>query len=128
MINDEELKQIFRFLVIGLMNTCIGLGAIYACKYFGQIGDVRSNIIGYVVAVTNSFFWNRRWTFAHTGDMLLAARRFLGLFCVAYLTNLATVMVLIRMLSVDDYLAHSIATIPYTAIFYLGSRFFVFNR
>jgi putative flippase GtrA len=128
MINEEELKQIFRFLAIGLMNTCIGLGVIYACKYFAQIGDVPANMIGYIVAVTNSFFWNRRWTFSHAGNILSAARRFIGLFCVAYLTNLATVMILIEMLHMNNYLAHAIATIPYTVMFYLGSRFFVFTR
>jgi hypothetical protein len=49
-------------------------------------------------------------------------------FCVAYLANLATVMILIGTFAVNSYLAQAIATAPYTALFYLGSRFLVFAR
>lgn len=123
-----ELERIARFLAVGVLNTCVGLGVIYACKYFGGIGDVPANAIGYIVGVVHSFFWNRRWTFAHTGRALPAAARFVGVFLVAYVANLVTAMTAIEMIGIDSYLAHAIAIIPYTALFYLGSRHFVFSR
>lgn len=123
-----ELARIARFLAVGVLNTFVGLGVIYACKYFGQIDDVSANLIGYAVGLTNSFFWNRRWTFAHAGNILPAAARFFGVFLVAYLANLATAMTAIGTFGINSYVAHAIAIVPYTALFYFGSRFFAFAR
>ena len=121
-----ELTRLTRFLAVGVLNTGIGLGVIYACKYFGQINDAPANAIGYCVAIANSFVWNRRWTFAHTGKILPAAGRFFGVFCFAYGANLATALILIGTFGINSYLAHAMGAVPYTVLFYLGSRFFVF--
>lgn len=128
MAGAGEFARIARFLAVGVLNTFVGLGVIYSCKYFGQLSDVSANVVGYVVGVTNSFFWNRRWTFVHSGSIFPAALRFLGVFLAAYLANLATVMILIEAFDVNSYLAQALGTAPYTALFYLGSRFFVFTR
>jgi putative flippase GtrA len=128
MASVGELTRIARFLAVGVLNTIVGLAVIYTCKYFGQMSDVPANAIGYVVALTNSFAWNRRWTFAHMGRILPAATRFFWVFCIAYLANLATVMTVIGAFGVNSYLAHAIGAFPYTVLFYLGSRFFAFAR
>jgi putative flippase GtrA len=127
-VAESELGMLVRFLAVGVLNTVAGLGTIYACKYFLSLGDIPSNMIGYLFGLTNSFFWNRHWTFAQSGDTGRTVCKFLLVFMLAYLFNLATILLLTRTLGVNSYLAHAIATIPYTAIFYLGSRYFVFPR
>lgn len=122
----REIGYVLKFLVVGVLNTLVGLGSIYACKYFFSISDVPANAIGYALGLTNSFLWNRRWTFAQAGRTRITIIRFALVFVVAYATNLATMMVLRGSLGIDAYLAHALATAPYTAIFYLGSRYFVF--
>jgi putative flippase GtrA len=124
----SEYGRVARFLAVGLLNTFVGLATIYSCKWFLGTGDVISNVIGYAVGLTNSFAWNRRWTFAHSGPMLPAAVRFAVVFLFAYFLNLATMLAAIHAFDLNSYLAHAIATVPYTALFYLGSRFFVFVR
>jgi hypothetical protein len=47
---------------------------------------------------------------------------------VAYVANLTTAMIAIGTFGVNSYLAHAISIVPYTVLFYLGSRFFVFVR
>ena len=125
--STTEVKYILRFLSVGVLNTCVGLGSIYACKYFLGMGDVSANMTGYIVGITNSFFWNRKWTFSYAGGIGLAALRFLIVFLVAYAANLTVALALIHALGVNSYIAHAIATIPYTVIFYIGSRYFVFT-
>lgn len=122
-----EIAYVLRFLAVGVLNTCVGLGSIYALKYFLGLGDVPANMIGYLIGLTNSFFWNRRWTFSHSGRIGIAAARFFSVFIAAYAVNLAVALTCIHILAVNSYLAHAIATVPYTVIFYLGSRYFVFN-
>jgi putative flippase GtrA len=115
-------------LTVGILNTIVGLGTIYVCKYFGQISDIPANTIGYIIGVTNSFFWNRNWTFSHEGRMLPAAMRFIAVFFVAYAANLSTALIAIGTFGVNSYLAHAISTVPYTVLFYVGSRYFAFPR
>jgi putative flippase GtrA len=124
----SEYDRVARFLAVGLLNTFVGLATIYSCKWFLGTGDVISNVIGYAVGLTNSFIWNRRWTFAHSGAVLPAAVKFVVVFLGAYFLNLATMLTAIHVFDVNSYLAHAIATVPYTALFYLGSRFLVFVR
>lgn len=128
MSETSEFTRIARFLAVGVLNTLVGLGVIYLCKWLLGMGDVAANVIGYVVGLVNSFAWNRRWTFNHSGAVLPAVLRFLLVFVTAYLLNLATVMTAIHGFGINSYVAHAIGILPYTAFFYLGSRWFVFRR
>jgi len=52
--------------------------------------------------------------------------RFAMVTAVAYVANLATVVLLERVVQVDPYIAQACGLFPYLAVGYLGSRFFVF--
>ena len=122
-----EHTRIARFLAVGVLNTLVGLLAIYLCKLLLGTGDVVSNALGYAVGLANSFAWNRRWTFAHSGAVLPAAARFVIVFLIAYFLNLATVMAAIHLFGVNGYVAQALGIAPYTAFFYVGSRWFAFR-
>ncbi len=124
----SEFTRIARFLAVGVLNTLVGLGVIYLCKWLIGMGDVAANVIGYAIGLANSFAWNRRWTFNHSGAVLPAVLRFLIVFLTAYLLNLATVMAAIHGFGINSYVAQAIGILPYTVFFYLGSRWFVFRR
>jgi putative flippase GtrA len=120
-------RPLGRFLGVGAANTLIGLGVIYACKRLLGFGDVLANVSGYAVGLTIGFMLNRRWTFGHTGNVRVAALRFLAVFGVAYSVNLLCVLLAIRAAGIDDYVSQAIGILPYTAIFYLGSRLYAFR-
>lgn len=127
MTDVAELVRIGRFLAVGVLNTLVGLGTIYLCKWLGGMDDVTANVVGYAVGLANSFAWNRKWTFGHSGAVLPAIARFLLVFLISYLLNLGTVMAAIHWFGVNSYVAHAIGIAPYTAFFYLGSRHFAFK-
>lgn len=120
-------RPLGRFLGVGVANTLIGLGVIYACKRLLGFGDVLANASGYAVGLTIGFMLNRHWTFGHTGNVRVAALRFLAVFGVAYSVNLLCVLLAIRAAGIDDYVSQAIGILPYTAIFYLGSRLYAFR-
>jgi len=120
--------QVLRFLVVGLANTLVGLGAIWLLIGLAGWTDLQANAAGYAVGLCFSFVLNRRWTFAHQGDWRPALWRFLLVFAVAYGANLLAMMALRDGLQVNRYVAHALATVPYTAIFFLGSRLFAFRK
>jgi putative flippase GtrA len=121
------MLELLRFLAVGVANTIVGLGTIYALKWFAGLGDIPANAVGYVVGLMLSFVLNRNWTFSDHGAWVPALMRFLVVFVVAYTANLGMMLQLRDRWHVDSYLAHAIAVVPYTMLFFLGSRLFVFR-
>jgi putative flippase GtrA len=119
-------REFARFLVVGVFNTFVGLGVIYACKWFFHLGDALANAVGYAVGVLVSFTLNSKWTFGFSGDRLPALLRFIAVALIAYAMNLLTVMLLIH-LGVNSYVAQALGIPPYTLTSYFLSKYFVFD-
>lgn len=123
----HRFKRPLRFVIVGVVNTLVGLAIIYGCKYFLAMADVPANVVGYAVGLSVSFVLNSSWTFEYRGPKLAAAGRFLIVFLVSYVVNLATVMGLIHLGGVNSYLAQAAGMPVYTACFYLLSRSYAFR-
>ena len=122
------LIQAFKFVVVGVANTCVGLGVIYALKWGAGMDDVPANLLGYLVGLCVSFTLNRKWTFRFSGEAGGAALRFAFVFLVSYGLNLVSMLALRDMLHVNSYLAHLYSTAPYTLAFFIGSKYYVFRE
>ena len=123
----HKVRIPIKFAVVGIANTLVGLFAIYMCKWLLGFSDTLANISGYIIGLAVSYLLNRGWTFQHSGAALPALARFVLIFALAYLLNLATVLVAIHSFGVNPYLAQAIGIGPYAVLFYLGSRYFAFK-
>ena len=121
-------RQFARFLLVGCANSTIGVFAILLLKWGLAFGDIAANAVGYALGLTVSFLLNRSWTFAHAGPLQSAVARFIVSFAIAYAANLATVLTLIESFQVNSYAAQAIGIVPYTGLFFVLSRGFVFQQ
>jgi putative flippase GtrA len=119
--------SLIKFLLVGVVNTLGGLSTICLLKWLLEANDAAANAGGYFIGLMISFTLNRQWTFGHSGAVMPAAARFVAVFAVAYLANLGTVLTLIQQFGVNGYLAQAIGVLPYTTLFYLGSRYVAFR-
>jgi putative flippase GtrA len=124
---DKRLLEPVRFVLVGAVNTLLGLGIILASKFFLGLADVAANALGYAVGLTVSFVLNKRWTFGHSGAWRQSALRFLAAAAISYAVNLGVLLALIHWFQVDSYVAQGIAAAHYTVCFYLLSKFAVFR-
>jgi putative flippase GtrA len=122
----KPLKELPRFLFVGVINTVVGLSAIFFAKLVLSMGDVAANALGYAIGLLVSFLLNRRWTFQHTGSVTRSLPLFLLVQGVAYSANLICVLSLIHF-GIDGYFAQVCGIPPYTALSFLGSRYFAFR-
>jgi putative flippase GtrA len=122
----QEIKVPLKFAVVGVVNTLAGLFVIYLCKWLFGFGDVMANTCGYSIGLALSFILNRGWTFKHSSPVLPALAPFIAIFVLAYLSNLAAVLVAINSLEMNSYVAQAVGILPYTIIFFLGNRHVVF--
>jgi putative flippase GtrA len=114
-----------KFAAVGLANTLIGLGIIYAAKWFLRFSDLAANLVGYGTGIAFSFVFNKRWTFGHFGNNASAFFRFVAVLLVAYLVNLMTVIGALH-LGVNGFIAQALGVAPYAVLSYFGSKHFVF--
>lgn len=56
------MKAFIKFNIVGLMNTLITIISYNILVYF-HVYYVVANIIGYLLGVLNSYFWNKNWVF-----------------------------------------------------------------
>ncbi|MBT0957184.1 GtrA family protein [Alphaproteobacteria bacterium KMM 3653] len=119
-------RQLWRYLVTGVINTGLGLFVIIALhKGFGA-GLMLSNAAGYGVGLLCSFTLNRSWTFASTGSVLPAAAKYLVLvgiafgLCISVITGLQGAGL--------PYLPAQITgTALYSIVVFLGAKHVIFT-
>jgi putative flippase GtrA len=132
-VSETHLRRlgvisVVRYALVGVVNSLVGISAIFAVKFFTSAGNVQANLIGYGVGFTCSYLLNSRWTFAYKGPATSGIFKFAAVIFFAYLCNLATVLVAINLFGLDSYLAQALGVLPYTIVGYLGGRFFAFYQ
>lgn len=69
--HNEHVRQFYKFSVIGVSNTIIDFSLYYVLTrtiFTFSFGYLFANVISFSVAVTNSYVWNRMWTFRSTNS------------------------------------------------------------
>lgn len=115
-----------RFILVGILNTLVGLSVIYAAMYFFDFGIKSANIIGYLVGLIFSFTLNKKWTFKSKHRIGSSLIRYLIVIGIAYVANLQTVLFSASYLKMSPYWAQLMGVFPYALIGYLGCKFFAF--
>lgn len=121
------ISQTQRFAVVGLINTGIGLAAIYALMFFFQSGAGVANAIGYLIGLAVSFLLNRTWTFNSRRPVANVLPKYLLVAAISYLLNLGAVLTVIWYFSANPYLAQLLGVGIYTLCMFFGCRLFVFT-
>ncbi|MDB5885608.1 MAG: hypothetical protein JWR74_1779 [Polaromonas sp.] len=113
---------------MGLSNTLIGMGVIYFAWRVLGLGDLPANMLGYGIGFIWSYGLNRLWTFQDNGAMSRSFGRFALVCAVGYLANVLVLFTTRRLMGESSFLPHVFGTVAYTALGYLGGRFFAFRQ
>jgi putative flippase GtrA len=124
---SSQIREPFRFGIVGVANTVTGLAVIFAALALG-LGDVPANMLGYAAGLAQGFVLNRRWTFQR--DVRQVRRevlRYVLAFAPAYAINVLIVAGLVSAGVVANPLTHVLGIVAYTIVFYLLCAHFVFK-
>ena len=117
------MTLLLRYGAVGVINTVIGYGIILCGLRLG-LGDYLSNLLGYMVGMSFSFFANRHWTWNVRGVVTVdEVATFAATFAIAYSANLLVVNTARSIGLVDNPVVHIAAMAAYSGIsFVLSSR------
>lgn len=120
------MKQLMRFAAVGVVNTGLGYAVIFACMYLLGLGAVLSNVLGYAVGLVVSYILNRTYTFRSAAAAQGEILRFISIFLLAYLANLAALMLLIHRIGMHEGGAQLLAGVVYFGLSFILNKYYVF--
>ena len=135
-MNSIKLTSSFvRFLLVGLVNTCVGLGIIFFLLNAVHLSYWISTFIGNAIGACVSFFLNRSFTFNSSVSFQRGLPKFMTIILMCYMLSyfLSEKLVVwvneIQMVStsVEQNGAVLLGSVLYTISNYLGQKYLVFN-
>lgn len=135
------LAQFGRFFAVGVLNTVIDFGILNLLSRSTGIaagillGGV--NVPGFLVAVVNSYLWNKLWVFKEGSQNLFAAfPKFFAVTLMGLLVNSGIVIFFTTSVAPSTGLPSNVAlnigkllaTMISLAVNFLGYKFFVFQK
>jgi putative flippase GtrA len=127
----KPTDTLVRFLLVGLINTLIGLGSIYFLLWAGS-GYWISTFIGNGTGAAVSYFLNKAFTFKSSKPFLKSALLFAlliaGCYLISYTLSRQAAMIMESYLPFQsETAAVLIGTILYSLLNYMGQKYVVFK-
>lgn len=104
------LLRFIRFGIVGASGMVVDFGVTWLCKEKLHWNKYISNSLGFILAATNNYIWNRLWTFQSTSDAV--AREYTLFFIIALIglgLNNGIIYLLHERLHLNFYLSKLIA-------------------
>jgi putative flippase GtrA len=128
MVSNEggALKQLLKFGLVGVLNTTIGyLAFIFFLDYANYMASL---VMAHIIGVTNSFIWNKYWTFQSRTNIIAEFVKFNSVYAVVLLANAADLFFLVDMMKLSPRLAQLVALPAVTIISFSGHKNWSFRK
>jgi putative flippase GtrA len=121
--------QLVRFAMVGASGYVVNLVTFTLLVTQGGVGYRTAATGAFLVAVTNNFVWNHRWTFRMAGRAEAGqALRFLCVSLTAFAVNLLILTVLVDAFGLPEVPSQAAAIVAATPLSFMGNRLWTFAR
>lgn len=118
--------QALRFAVVGLASNAV-LYLIYLSMTAAGVGPKLAMSLVYAIGVTQTFLFNKRWTFNHLGRHDTALMRYLAVYAGGYVANLFVLAWLVDGWGLPHQLVQGTMILVLAAVLFLLQKFWVFR-
>lgn len=126
--NKPFFKQIFKYSIVGVLNTIIGLTAMFVFYNIYKVDYILTNIIAYMLGLINSFVFNKRWTFASKQHYSKEILPFLCVFLIGYAANLLTLITTVEVFKINPNISQVFGIGAYSSTNFLLNRYWTFSK
>jgi putative flippase GtrA len=124
----EIVLQAIQYSLAGAAQTIVGYSIFALCLFGLGFSPVQSNLVAYGFGLVVAFTLMRRWVFPSQEKKSEYVAKFVAIFAVSYLLNLATLFVLLEVTTLAPGWAQILAMAVYAAAFFLLGRRFLMKR
>lgn len=122
----EHFVTINKAIIAGIINSIIGYIVIFGLIFFG-VEPILSNVAGYAVGLTSSFYLNKYWVINNREKDRKQVVKFALAFGVSYSLSLIFLYSFIYVVGIDKYLAQFFAGLVYFVFFFTSNKLYVFR-
>lgn len=119
------MRQLIRYALVGIASNAVAYLLYLLLTYYGM-GHKTTMSLLYGVGVAQTFYFNRGWTFGHDGKVSLALVRYVTVYGLGYVFNLAMLMVLVDRWGWSHQWVQGAAIFVIAAFLFLGQKIWVF--
>lgn len=128
-IEKKTILQFCKFIIVGCINTLVSLGVILILQNGFDVKYTKANLIGYIVGVINSFFWNKLWVFQKKDRKFVReALLFLITFLICYGLQYICLRALVEKMHISETWSQLLSMGIYTVANYILNRCITFKK
>jgi putative flippase GtrA len=117
--------QMLRFAMVGLASNAV-LYLVYLGMTAAGMGPKLAMSMLYGIGVAQTFLFNKRWTFNHSGRFDAALLRYFAVYAGGYLANLLVLAWLVDVLRYPHQIVQGVMIVLLAGCFFLLQKFWVF--
>ena len=125
-VQKKTIVQFIKFCIIGISNAVVQLGIYYLLLYL-NIYYLLANIIAFVFAVLNSYFWNRKFTFAKKETTVFIIIRLYASYGITTLLGTGLLYLFVDIVGISKIISPVINICITTVLNFFLNKYFVFR-
>lgn len=107
----DIILKFLKFSIVGTAGLVVDFGTTYILKEKIRINKFLANAVGFSLAATSNYIWNRLWTFnSHNPEILFEYTSFILISIIGLGLNTFVLWLLVRNSKRNFYLAKAFAT------------------
>jgi len=124
----QNWVQLAKFCAVGGSGYVVNIIVFSLAVKIGDVHHLVAATLAFLVAVTNNFWWNRRWTFsAREGHAGFQAARFLVVSVAAFVIAAAILEALVSGADMAEIPAQAISIVVATPFSFIGNKMWSFG-
>ncbi|MBR1628415.1 MAG: GtrA family protein [Lachnospiraceae bacterium] len=133
-INQLIDKTFIRFIIVGVLNTIVGTGVMFAAYNIFHLSYWISSGLNYIIGSIVSYYLNKYFTFQYKKRDIKATIRFVVNIAICYLLAYGLAKPLVSLMlsmfskTIQDNIAMLVGMCLFVCLNYMGQRFFVFKN
>ncbi len=132
LLKNEKIMKLFRYLVIGVLTTCVSFSIFWILCYPVKLDPNLANILSILCAIIFAYFTNKIFVFrSHSNstlELLKEAISFVISRGFTILVEVGGVFLMVNILKLDPMLSKVMLSVIVIVLNYIISHFFVFKE
>lgn len=129
LLKRRIVRQFVKFSIVGVLNLAVDAGIYYGLTRFFSVGLIEAKVISAILAIFNSFAWNRQWTFrAHEDKIHHQFMRFGLVQGVGFAVNAGSFAAALRIFHLSELMSFGVAIIMVTFWNFVMNKWWAFRK
>lgn len=119
------VKQMLRFGLVGVASNLV-IYLLYLFITTAGIGPKTAMTVLFAIGALQTFFFNKRWTFVHSGYTKLTFVKYVFAYCIAYLLNLMAMVLFVDCWHLSHQIVQAVMIVLIALILFCLQKFWIF--